>query len=109
MTTYMFQGKYTPESFAKLVAHPQDRTQMIRKMAESAGGKLIHLYYAFGEYDIVAIMEYPDNVSMTAVAMTVAAGGALSGGMTTVLMTTAEAEAAMKKAGSLKGTYQQPS
>jgi uncharacterized protein with GYD domain len=108
MTMYLFQGKYTPESFRKLVAHPQDRTALIAKMAQSAGGKLHHLYYAFGEYDVVAIMEYPDNVSMAAVAMTVAAGGGLSGGMTTILMTTAEAQAAMKQAGSLEGSYKAP-
>jgi len=38
----------------------------------------------------------------------VAAGGALSAGQTTVLLTAAEAKEAMKKAGSVTGAYKAP-
>jgi uncharacterized protein with GYD domain len=28
---------------------------------ESLGGKLLHAFYCLGEYDVVAILEFPDN------------------------------------------------
>lgn len=54
-----------------------------------------------GEYDIVLIVETPDNVSMAAVGMAVAAGGAMKSAKTTVLMTGEEGVAAMQKASSV--------
>ena len=67
----------------------------------AVGGKLIGGWYAFGEYDIVLIVEAPDNVSMAAVGMAVAAGGAMKSAKTTVLMTGEEGVAAMQKASSV--------
>jgi hypothetical protein len=46
-------------------------------------------------------MEIPDNVSMAAVGIAVAAGGAIKSARTTVLMTGAEGVAAMQKASSV--------
>ena len=68
-------------------------------MIEGMGGKLESFYYAFGEYDVVAIAEMPDNVSMAALSMTIGAGGNLSSFKTTVLLTMDEAVEAMRKAG----------
>ena len=108
MPMYLFQGKYTPETFKKLIARPHDRVAAVRKLVEEGGGKLHHMLYAFGEHDVVVLMEYPDNASAAAVSMAVAAGGALSAGQTTVLMTAAEAQEAMKRAGSLASAYKPP-
>ena len=62
MTTYMFQGKYTPESFAKLVAHPQDRTQMIRKMAERGLGAVEVREDVWTRYNDNVAREHEDMV-----------------------------------------------
>jgi uncharacterized protein with GYD domain len=45
----------------------------VSKFAESAGGKLDAYYFAFGQHDVVAIVDFPDNVS--AAAVSVAANG----------------------------------
>ena len=68
-------------------------------MREHVGGKLHGAWFAFGEYDFVTILELPDNESMSAFALAVAAGGALRSGKTTPLMAIDEGLAAMKKAG----------
>ncbi len=34
---------------------------MVQKNAQSLGGKLIQAYYCLGEYDVVAIWEFPNN------------------------------------------------
>ena len=56
-------------------------------------------YYAFGEYDVIGIVEMPDNVSMAAFSLTVSAGGAVKAFKTTPLMTIEEGIEAMRKAG----------
>lgn len=105
MAVFMYQGAYTPESWAAQIADPQNRVEAVGgRIAESLGGKLIGGWYAFGEYDIVLIVEAPDNVSMAAAGMAVAAGGAMKSAKTTVLMTGEEGVAAMRKASSASYT-----
>jgi uncharacterized protein with GYD domain len=41
------------------------------------GGRLESYDYAFGEYDIVAIGELPDSITMSALSMAVLAAGAI--------------------------------
>jgi uncharacterized protein with GYD domain len=43
-------------------------------------------WYCFGEYDVVIICDVPNNESMSAIALAVAAGGAAKASKTTVLM-----------------------
>jgi uncharacterized protein with GYD domain len=59
------------------------------------------LYFAFGEYDVVTIVELPDNKAAAALALGVGASGALSKYRTTVLMTQDEAMEAMRRAGDI--------
>ena len=99
MPLYMYQASYTSEAWAEQLKNPQNRLEQMRPVVEAAGGKLLAFYYAFGEYDVVAIMEAPDNVSISALALAVAAGGAMKTGKTTVLMTPEEGLEAMRRAG----------
>ena len=61
------------------------------------GGKLEVFYYAFGEADIFAIVELPDDASATAVSLAVGAGGGASALNTTVLIDPATVDEAAKK------------
>lgn len=74
------------------------RREVIRKAAESQGGKLEAYYYAFGDDDLVAIVEMPDNVTAAAASMTVGAAG-IAKSSTTVLITPEEMDEVAKKAG----------
>ena len=71
------------------------------------GGRIESFYFAFGDYDAVVIAELPDNASAAAFAMAVGAGGAMRSYKTTVLIPTAEAVEAMRKASTLG--YRPPS
>ncbi len=66
------------------------------KLFKSAGGTLESFYYAFGETDLYVIADMPDNASMAAVALKVAASGVINL-KTTVLMTPEELDSAAKK------------
>jgi uncharacterized protein with GYD domain len=99
MASYLVQAAYTQEALKALIATPQDRTAVVAKAVKGLGGKLIGSWLSFGDYDIVFIMEMPDNVSAAALALTAAAGGSLKAIKTTPLMSTEEAKAALKMAG----------
>ncbi len=99
MAFYMVQAAYTSESWAAQIASPQDRITALRGMIESNGGTLHSAYYAFGEYDVVLIIESPGNVNAASVMIAAAAGGAVSGLKTTVLLSGDEGAEAIKGAG----------
>ena len=99
MPVYMVQASYAPQSVASMVKTPQDRAAAIKPMIESMGGKLQDLWFCFGEYDIVAIAELPDNLTAAAMSMAIGSSGAMTSYRTTPLMTSADAKKAMEKAG----------
>ena len=98
MPSYLVQVSYTSETLAAFIKHPQDRTEHIRKVAESLGGKLIGLWWAFGDYDTVVIADMPDDLSAAAVAVSVSAGGAAKSLKTTPLLSGADGIAFLQKA-----------
>ena len=108
MGLYLIQASYTSESWAALVRNPQDARARVEAVVEKLGGTLHGIWYAFGEYDVIAIGEYPDNVTGAAAALVVAAGGALKSGKTTPLLSMEEGVAAMRKAGEASGVYSKP-
>jgi uncharacterized protein with GYD domain len=107
MAYYMCQVSYTREAFKTLIKKPHDRSSVVRAAVEKLGGNLVGFWYAFGDYDAVLILEMPDNSSAAALPLAAVAGGAISASHTTVLMTPAEAIAALKKAS--KSGYRPPS
>lgn len=106
MASYLLQLAYTPEAWANLIAQPHDRIDAVRPVIEKLGGKILHAWFAFGDYDIVSIIEMPTNVEAAAFSLAAAAGGAIRTIKTTPLMTTAEGIEAMKKAA--KSGYKAP-
>jgi uncharacterized protein with GYD domain len=106
MPIYMYQAAYTAESWAAQVKSPQNRVETVgRKVCKAAGGKMLGGWYCFGDYDFVLIADVPDNESMSAVALAVAAGGALKASKTTVLMEGSEIVGALKKASEVAKAY----
>lgn len=98
MAFYLVQLAYTGEASKTMVKNPQSREETARKAIESLGGKLHSFFFSFGDYDVALIAEAPDNVSAAAMALSTAAGGAVSKFHTTTLLTSAEGIAAMKAA-----------
>jgi uncharacterized protein with GYD domain len=102
MPLYLTKFSYTPETWARLIANPEDRRAAAATYIESVGGKLHGFWYAFGERDGYNLWEAPDNVSMAAVALAIGSGGALSSIETTVLMTVDETLDALEKASQIR-------
>lgn len=108
MPYYMWTGSYTRDAAQALIAKPQNREAAARKGIEAAGGKVLHLFIAMGSNDIVALYEMPDDTSAAALSLALGAGGAVTGGATTKLMTFEDFAKAMKKAGAVANAYKPP-
>jgi len=103
---YLSKFSYTPETWARLIANPEDRREAAKAYIESVGGTLHGFWYAFGTHDGYNLWEAPDNASMAAVALAIGGGGAVSSFETTVLLTVEETMDALGKAGEV--SYRAP-
>jgi uncharacterized protein with GYD domain len=98
MASYLIQVAYTAEAWASLLAQPHNRIDAVRPVVEKLGGKIVQGWFAFGDYDLIAIVDMPGNVEAAAFSLAAAAGGAIKAFKTTALLSTAEGVEAMKKA-----------
>jgi uncharacterized protein with GYD domain len=97
MAKYLWKANYVGEGLKGLLKEGgTSRRAVVEKMVKSMGGKLEVFYYAFGETDVYAIADMPDNISTAAFSLTIAASGAVTLN-TTVLMTPEEMDQAAKK------------
>jgi uncharacterized protein with GYD domain len=106
MPLYLSRFSYTPETWARLIAHPEDRREAARSYIEAVGGRLHGFGYAFGAHDGFTLWEAPDDVSMAAVALAIGSGGAVTNLETTVLLSVEDTMAAMGAAQGI--TYRPP-
>lgn len=98
MAHYMIQTAYTPRGWAALIQNPHDRLEAVRPAVRRLGGSIVSGWMMFGEYDLVLIVDMPDNASAAALSMAASAGGALKNVRTTPLLSLEEGVAAMQKA-----------
>jgi uncharacterized protein with GYD domain len=109
MSRYLLQAAYTSEAWATQLKNPQNRVEIVSQLMERLGGRFETVYYTFGDYDIVAIMDLPDNISAAAASMVVSSAGAVKAIKTTPLMTIDEGLQAMRKGADATASYRPPS
>jgi len=78
MALYVSLVKFTNEGITTMKDKGVSRSDMVQKNVESLGGKLIEAYYCLGKYDVVAILEFPDNKSAMKAAVLNSAMGHIS-------------------------------
>src|SRR5438105_4943787 len=106
MPMYMAQFAYTAEAWAGLVKSPENRAEAISALAKGLGGRLIDVYYTFGEYDGIVLYEAPDDATATALIVAAVTPGHVKASRTTRLMSVDELQQALKKAAAV--TYAAP-
>ena len=106
MPLYMTQVSYTSEAWAALTQNPQDRSEALRGLAESMGGTLVSFHYSFGDYDLVSMLEAPDDKTAAAIVLAAVSAGHIKSIKTTPLLTTEDAMEVFRRAG--EATYQGP-
>jgi uncharacterized protein with GYD domain len=104
MPKFLIEATYTPEGFRGLQKdRASGRREAVSTALDALGAKLESMHFAFGERDVIVIVEAPDNITAAALGVVVcAAGGARTN--TTPLLTIEEADQALSK----KGDYRPP-
>jgi uncharacterized protein with GYD domain len=97
---YLLEASYTGTGVQGLMKDGGSKRRAAAKtLIESLGGKLEALYYAFGETDVIAVADLPDNAAAAAASLTISGSGSLRGKIT-VLLTPEEVDHAVKKSAS---------
>jgi uncharacterized protein with GYD domain len=81
MPTYVSLFKYTHQGITTIKQSPE-RVRRNSEAVAKAGGKLIGVWSTMGEYDMVAVSEWPDDHAVSSFALALGA----QGNMTTTTM-----------------------
>lgn len=106
MPHYMVQFAYSNPTWQALLQKPEDRTAALESLAKQFGGRLVALYYHFGDFDGMAIFDAPDDTSVNATVMAVQASGSVRSTRTTRLFSAKDLVDALGRAG--KVSYHPP-
>ena len=97
MAKFLVQASYSAEGLRGLQKETAtSRRDAVAKLMKSAGATLDSLHYAFGKYDVVSIVDVPDNSTAAALTIAISAGGLVKTQLTP-LLTVEEVDAALKK------------
>ncbi|MFE7959767.1 GYD domain-containing protein [Streptomyces sp. NPDC057413] len=97
MAKFLIQASYTSEGTKGLLKEgASGRRAAVERVVGELGGTLEVMYFAFGEDDLVCVIDLPDAVSMAAVSLTVKASGALTT-RATPLLTVEEIDQATRR------------
>jgi uncharacterized protein with GYD domain len=96
MPKYLIQANYTTEGLQGLSKDSASgRRADVTAAVKAVGGKVEAFYYAFGDDDVVLIMDLPNNISAAAVALASTGSGAVRV-RTTPLLTVEEVDQALE-------------
>jgi uncharacterized protein with GYD domain len=97
MPKYLIKASYTTEGARGIRDQGGTaRAKAVAELCESAGGKLESLHFAFGDADVYAVADLPDNESASSLALAVNSVGQVTL-ETVVLLTPEQVDAAAAK------------
>lgn len=97
MPKYLIQASYTADGLKGLMKDKAaGRKAAVASSSEALGGKVESFYFAFGDHDVVIIMDMPDAVSAAALAIASSASGMVKTKVTP-LLTIEETDQALGK------------
>ena len=97
MPKYLLIGTYTTEGAKGLLKDGGSKRRQVAEAAmKSVGAKMEQLYFAFGDNDIYALIDAPDNVSIAAASLAISAAGGVHA-KTVTLLTPEEIDQATKR------------
>ena len=97
MAKYLIEANYVGDGIKGLLKEGgTSRRAAVEEAARTVGGSVDAFYYAFGETDVLVIVDVPDAATAAALSMAVNASGAVRTTLTP-LLTVEEVDAACKK------------
>jgi uncharacterized protein with GYD domain len=70
MATYIVLGNFTDQGIRN-VKDTRKRADALKEMAKKVGATVTQVYWTLGQYDIVAILDAPDDAAVTALLLAV--------------------------------------
>ncbi|WP_322014881.1 GYD domain-containing protein [Paraburkholderia sp. J12] len=74
MATYVVLSQFTDQGIRSIKNSPQ-RAGQVAEQAKSFGCEMKEIYWTLGQYDIVSIVEAPNDESLTAFGLALGAAG----------------------------------
>jgi uncharacterized protein with GYD domain len=74
MSTYVILGQFTDQGIRTIKNSPQ-RAGQVAEMAKGFGCEMKEVYWTLGHFDIVAIIDAPDEQSLTAFGFALGSAG----------------------------------
>jgi uncharacterized protein with GYD domain len=74
MATYILLASFTDQGIRKIKDSPK-RADAFKDMAKKCGATVKDVFWTLGAYDVVAVVEAPDDISMTALGLSTGALG----------------------------------
>ena len=108
MARYIITGNYTAAAMKGMLAKPSDREAAARALVQAAGGKLESFFLTTGDNDFSMLVQSDNLTDMLAALMVASATGAVTGMKTVQAFTSAEFQAAQKRAGEIAAKYTPP-
>jgi uncharacterized protein with GYD domain len=107
---FCITAQYTPSALNAIMENPTtNRQEVIKKLLEGAGGKLISMYSTAADGPgVLAIFDVPDPAVAAAFSGVVTAGGAVQNVKLTRLLTQDEVTHVRQTAAKLRGAYKPP-
>jgi uncharacterized protein with GYD domain len=100
MPKYLVEVSYTSDGAKGVLKDGGSKRRAAAKaLIESVGAKMETFYYAFGDTDVIVIIDAPDAASAAAMSLAIGASGAVTA-RTTPLLTAEDIDAATKKSAS---------
>ena len=108
MAHYLIEVGYTPQAWSSQIDAQANVVDRITPAIKACNGKIECIYYAFGDCDLVGIMDFKTPEDAAAFALAVTSSGALRSYKTTPLLTVAQGIESMKRAGTARESYTPP-
>jgi uncharacterized protein with GYD domain len=74
MASYILLASFTEQGIRKVKDSPK-RAEAFKDMAKKCGATVKELFWTLGDYDIVAVVDAPDDISITALGLSSGALG----------------------------------
>ena len=108
MPLFITYVSYSNAGVKGLVEKPSDRSEVVNKLVEKAGGKLLGAFMTTGAHDAVIVTDMPDGSDAIAIGMAAAASGAVSKIETVRAWKMGDFKSVAEKASRLAAAYTPP-
>ena len=108
MTHYLIEVGYTPESWNSQIDSQANVVDRISPALKACGAKLECMYYAFGDVDLVGVIDFKQPEDAAGFALAVGSSGALRLYRTTPLLSVEQGMESMRRAGEIRKKYTPP-